>query len=373
MANSSDQGVGLVTKRVFESSSFQLLSGRTIRDVRLGYETFGTLNASGDNAVLITHYFSGTSHCAGRYSEADLEPGYWDSLIGPGRAIDTDRFFVVSVDSLCNVNARDPRVVTTGPASIDPDTGVPYALRFPLISIHDLVHAQHVVLRSLGVRSLHAVCGPSMGAMQALAWATVFPDMVQRVLAAIPSRIESDPYLIARVGSWIAPILRDPNWNRGSYYQGLPPEAGLADAFRLITLDALHYEWADRTFGRRRQDPDRDPAASLENHFAIESSINELAHTRARVSDANSLLYIAKAVQTFSIRSDLEKIRARVLCLPARSDLLLYPSYAASTATALREAGVQVESLTLDGGGGHLDGLHVIAQAASTIRRFLDV
>ncbi|MCM2282190.1 MAG: homoserine O-acetyltransferase [Bdellovibrionaceae bacterium] len=368
----SHSGVGLVSKRLFKTDEFKLVSGRTIRNVQLGYETYGRLNERGDNTILVTHYFTGTSHCAGRYTDADLEPGYWDTLIGPGRALDTDRFFVVSIDSFCNVNSLDPHVMTTGPASLDPETEKPYGLRFPLISMQDLVRSQRLVLQSLGIEKLHAVCGPSMGAMQALEWAATFPNAVDRVLAVIPGNVESDPYLIARIRSWMMPILHDPHWNNGDYYDGPRPERGLADSLRLITLDALHYNWADRTFGRRPQSPQRDPASALENLFAVESAVDDIACMRARVADANSVLYIAKMVQAFNVRSRLADIRAKVLCLPVSTDLLLFPAYAAATVTALREAGVRAESFTLESPFGHLDGLHHIVQATDTIRRFLN-
>lgn len=368
----ADPGVGLVSKQTFSAAEFKLTSGHIVQDLNLGYETYGKLNERGDNAILITHYFTGNSHCAGRYSETDIEVGYWDALIGPGRAIDTERFFVVSVDSLCNIGARDPRVITTGPASVDPTSGKPYGLRFPLVSIQDFVHSQRLVLQSLGVERLHAVCGPSMGAMQALEWGATFPELTPRVLAVIPGQVEADAYLIARVGSWMLPVLRDPNWKNGEYYDGPFPETGLADALRQITLDTLHYDWAARIFDRRPHDANKHPAAAIENRFAIETAISDVASVRARTADANSLLYLAKCVQTFSLRPRLQNIRSKVLILPASSDLLLFPAYGSSTFDTLRGLGLEVQLQTLEGTGGHLDGLYAISRAQDTIRRFLD-
>src|SRR5579863_4740844 len=168
----------IVEKKVFELPEFQTSTGQLIRNVRIGWESYGTLNADRSNAILIAHYFSGTSHAAGRYAKEDVFPGYWDALIGPGKAIDTDRYFVFSSDTLVNLNARDPYVVTTGPASINPDTGTTYDLNFPLVTISDFVAVQRALVDHLGIRKLHAVMGPSMGGLQTLAWAVAYPDMM---------------------------------------------------------------------------------------------------------------------------------------------------------------------------------------------------
>src|SRR3954453_658547 len=175
----------LVEKEIFELPSYTTLHGATIRDVRIGWESYGALNGLRDNAVLVTHYFSGTSHAAGRYKPDDPLPGYWDAIIGPGKAIDTDKYFVLSSDTLVNMNVKDPNVVTTGPASIDPRTGKPYGMRFPIVTIRDFVNVQKALLDSLGIRRLHAVMGASMGCLQAMEWASAYPDMMQRVIAVI--------------------------------------------------------------------------------------------------------------------------------------------------------------------------------------------
>lgn len=139
--------------------------------MKVGYETYGRLSAAKDNAIFIPHMFLGTSHAAGKYAPDDPAPGYWDAIIGPGRPIDTDKYFVVSADALANTNARDQHVVTTGPASIDPATGRPYGTSFPMIALRDSVNLHKALLDHLGVRKLQAVAGWSMGAMQAFDWA----------------------------------------------------------------------------------------------------------------------------------------------------------------------------------------------------------
>lgn len=237
VAARAGEALGLVEKKVFTMPSLTTLGGKTIRDVRIGFESYGELNARGDNAILIAHYFSGTSHAAGMYAPTDAEPGYWDAIIGPGKAIDTNRYFVVSADTLANLNTGDPYMVTTGPASINPDTGKPYGMTFPIVTIRDFVSVQKALLDSLGVRKLHAVAGPSMGSMQAMEWAVAYPDMVERVVAVIPAGLEADPYLVATLNVWMAPIRLDPAWNNGDYYGNAAPSKGLAMALKAITLN----------------------------------------------------------------------------------------------------------------------------------------
>jgi len=146
-----------------------------IKDAKVGWEAYGELNEAKDNVVLITHFFSGTSHAAGRYAEDDAAPGYWDYLIGPGKPIDTDEFYVISWDTLVNLNVGLPDVVTTGPASTDPDTGRPYGMEFPIVTIRDFVNVQNALLESLGITRLDAVMGASMGALQGYEWRPPIP------------------------------------------------------------------------------------------------------------------------------------------------------------------------------------------------------
>src|SRR3954452_20699376 len=157
----------IVEKKVFELQHFTTSRGATLKSVRIGWESYGELNADGPNTVLIPHFFSATSHAAGRYSPADEASGYWDAIIGPGKAIDTDRYFVLSSDTLVNINVHDPMVTTTGPASLNPDTGEPHGMSFPVVSIRDFINVQKLLVESLGIQKLRAVIGPSMGALQA--------------------------------------------------------------------------------------------------------------------------------------------------------------------------------------------------------------
>lgn len=175
----------LVQKQQLQLAQLTTQSGAVLKQVKVGWEAYGSLNADKSNVILITHYFSGTSHAAGKYRSTDAAAGYWDSIIGPGKAIDTNQFYVLSVDSLANLNAFSPDVITTGPASLNPDTGKPYGLTFPVVTIRDFVEVQKALLDQLGIKKLYAVIGPSMGSFQAIEWAVSYPEKVERLMPVI--------------------------------------------------------------------------------------------------------------------------------------------------------------------------------------------
>ena len=147
----------IVEKKTFTLEEFTLISGKKIAPVKIGYETYGTLASAKDNVILICHFFSGNSHAAGKYAATDKVPGYWDKIIGPGKPFDTTKYFIVSSDTLCNMNPKNPKVITTGPASNDPKTGKPYGMSFPMVTIRDFVNLQYELLKSLGVKKLQVV------------------------------------------------------------------------------------------------------------------------------------------------------------------------------------------------------------------------
>jgi homoserine O-acetyltransferase len=369
----------IVQKRVFELDHLDLFCGTTLGQVRVGYETYGTLSPNKDNAILICHHFSGTSHAAGRYDEIEEIPGYWDAVIGPGKPFDTHRYFVVSSDTLCNINVKDPRVVTTGPASINPRTGRPYGTSFPILTIRDFVNVQHALISSLGIRRLHAVAGPSMGGFQALEWAIAYPEMVARVVVVI-SAGELHPWVIMMPGRVAETAIRlDPNWQNGDYYGKAEPFEGLALAFVVLTMIAKSQLWADRTVGRALADPGRSPFEGLENRFLIEAEIEKTAKERAKLVDANSYIYLAKAGALYragvgfgSLEEALERIRAKVLLIPCSSDLFLPPYQSQQLLGALRRAGVNASSFELDSDGGHLAGVLEIHKASQALRNFVE-
>ncbi len=367
---------GIVEKKTFSIAAYTTVGGTTIKNVRVGYETYGTLNAGKDNVILVAHFYSGNSHAAGRYTETDPTPGYWDAVIGSGKPVDTDRFLVVSSDTLVNLNVKDPKTITTGPASINPDTGRPYGMSFPIVTMRDFVNVQKALLDSLGVKKLHAVMGASMGAIQSFEWAAAYPDVVERIVPVIGAA-ELNAYGIGWLNVWAAPIMLDPRWKGGDYYGKEEPVEGLALALKTVTLHARHYGWASSAFGRKWVAADRDPAKSWDNKFAIEETLDKIALARARVSDANSFLYLAKANQLFvtghrgSLEEGLRDVRANVLLVPAKSDLLLFPDYSRQVAEILKKQGKPVQYFEIEGEGGHLDGVVSIAKAGEVIRKFL--
>jgi homoserine O-acetyltransferase/O-succinyltransferase len=370
------QDIGLVEKKVFSMPSYTTAGGKTIRDVKVGWESYGTLNATRDNVIIVPHFFSGNSHAAGKYKAEDVAPGYWNAIIGPGKPIDTDKFFVVSVDSLVNVNTKDPNTTTTGPATVNPETGKPYGMSFPIVTMRDFVNVQKALLDSLGVRKVHAAVGASMGALQSIEWASAYPDFVDRLVPVLGAG-EASAWVIGRLHLWADPILMDPNWNNGDYYGKAEPVAGLAVALKLVTIDAQHWDWADKAFGRKWADAAKDPAAAFENKYQIQQILDNSGGARAKASDANSFLYLVKANQLFvaghaaSPEEGLAKIKAKTLFLPAKGDLLIAPGYSHKAAEILKKQGKSAEVIEIAGDRGHLDGLFAIGSVGEPLRKFL--
>lgn len=367
----------LVEKKVFEIAAYTTVGGQRIAPVRIGYETYGKLNSARDNVILICHYFGGTSHAAGRYA-ADAPRGYWDSLIGPGKVFDTDRYFIVSTDTLSNINAKDPKVITTGPATVDPATGKPYGMTFPIVRIRDFVRVQYELLRSLGIRKLQCVTGLSMGGFQALEWAVTYPDFVLRVIPVVASP-RSQAWTIGWLGLWAEAVMLDPRWNKGDYYGREEPKAGLAHSYKIIVAIAGSYWSVDKHFRRTWADADRDPAAAMENRFAFEAALDQIAAAGTRYVDANSLLYLAKACQLHDIgfgygsyEEALSRIRARVLMVPVSTDILIPPYHSRQFVEAVNKAGGKASVFEIPSWQGHTGSiLGDMAKVEIEIRAFL--
>ncbi|MCX8505787.1 MAG: homoserine O-acetyltransferase [Alphaproteobacteria bacterium] len=361
----------LTTKKIFQMPSYGTVSGKALKNVAVGYETYGTLNAKGDNAIFVAHFFSGTSHAAGKYSDTDKATGYWDSIIGEGKAIDTRKFYVISADTLSNLNTKDPNVTTTGPSSINPDTGKPYGMAFPIISYKDSVRVHKALLDQLGVKHLYAVAGASGGSIQAMEWAVLYPEFVDRVIHVIGPGFAMPSWSLALLEAWSAPITADTNWNNGDYYGKVEPLAGVAQSLKLVTLTARNWGWADANFGNKLATEGKNPADSMDNKFAIEATLVKAGAARAVTTDANNFLYMTKANQLYNVEADISKIKAKILFIPAKSDLVFPPQYARAAYDKFKAMGKSAEYFELDGSGGHLDGLFIVNQAAEIIRKFL--
>lgn len=366
---------GIVEKKVFTLPSYATVGGKNIPYTRVGYETYGTLNAAKDNAILITHFYSGNSHAAGKYKADDKVPGYWDNIIGAGKPIDTNKFFVLAVDSLVNLNVKDGYTVTTGPATVNPETGKPWGMSFPVVTIRDFVNVQKLLVDSMGIKKLHAVIGASMGSFQAYEWASAYPDMVARVVPVIPNG-EADAFTLGWIDLWAEPIRLDPNWNKGDYYGKAEPMAGLTAALKIVTLHARHPQWAD-TIGRKWADDKKDPGQSLDNRFAMETWLEQAAAARAAVADANHFLYLARANQLFvtghkgSLEEGFKAIKAKILLLPSSNDLLLTTDKARKDRDQLKALGKNVDYAEIDGPLGHLNGVAFMPKVGDKLAKFL--
>jgi len=328
-----------------------LTLGGELPEVRVCYETYGALNPARDNAVYICHALSGDSHVA-RHDASDA-PGWWDIAVGPGRAIDTDRFFVICANVLGGCRG------TTGPASVDPRTGRPYGGDFPRIAVADMVEVQKRLLDALGVARLHAVIGGSMGGMMALTWAVRHPERVDRaVLLATTHRLSSQALSFDIVGR--NAIFKDPHYAGGQYYdQDVKPDHGLAIARMIGHVTYLSDRTMSRKFDPDREHP-RDVAYAYEKEFSVGSYLAYQGGRFVERFDANSYVALSLAMDQFNLGRDyggldaaLARIRARVLVASFRTDWLFPPAHSRSIVDALLAAGKEVSYLDVDSDCGH--------------------
>lgn len=264
--------------------------GGTLREFDIAFETWGTLNKDKSNAVLLHTGLSASSHA--HSTEINTQPGWWEKFIGPGCAVDTDKYFVICTNVLGGCYG------STGPSSIDPADGQNYATRFPILTIDDMVRAQFRLLDHLDIGKLYASVGSSMGGMLSLAAGVLFPDRVVQI-ASISGCARSHPYSIAMRHTQRQVLMMDPNWNRGFYYGKVPPHHGMKLAREIATVTYRSGpEWEQR-FGRRRADPSKPPALCPD--FLIETYLDHAGEKFNLTYDANSLLYVSKAMDLFDL------------------------------------------------------------------------
>jgi len=372
LASSSAFAQLLTEKKFFTLPQYTTAGGKTIKNVRVGYETYGKLNAAGDNAIFVAHFFSGTSHAAGRYKADEKAAGYWDAIIGPGKAIDTDKYFVVSADTLANLNVKSPMVGTTGPATVNPDTGKPYGSSFPVVSMKDSVRVHKALVDSLGIKKLKAVAGASGGSIQAMEWGAEYPQLVERVIHVIGPGLDVHPYVIGLLDLWMMPIRMDPNWKGGDYFGGAEPNEGVAQSLKTVTLTALHFGWAEKVHGYKWASEGKNPQDAMGNLFAIEDSLYKTGQARAGATDAAHFVWMAKANQLYNLEKEQSRIKAKVLFLPATTDMIFPPALSRKAAEKLKAQGNEVELYEIEGTSGHLDGLFSIGKVADRIKAFLE-
>lgn len=351
-----------------EFPALPLDCGETLTNVQAAYESWGELDDAKANAILVLHAFTGDAHAAGIDHEG--KPGWWANMIGPGKAFDTDKYFVFCVNVLGGCKG------STGPSSNDPATGKPYGLKFPGITIGDMVRLQKLVVEHLGIRKLLAVSGGSMGGMQALQWAVDYPEMVEACIPiATTARHSAQQIAFNETGRQA--IVADPDFNGGDYYEGKPPARGLSVARMVGHITYMSDESMREKFGRRLRDRESF-SFGFDIDFEVESYLRYRGAQFVNRFDANSYLYITKAMDYFDLTSGkgslaaaLEPANCRFLVISFTSDWL-YPSYQSlEIANALRARNHDVTYCELSSSYGHDAFLVDVGEQTEIVRGFL--
>jgi homoserine O-acetyltransferase len=387
--------VGTVETRYHDlASPLTLDCGQTLQSVRVAYETYGTLSPARDNVILVCHALSGDAHAAGFARQPPAEStrdgfgaedrdgtagrglGWWDGMIGPGKAFDTDRFFVVSTNLLGGCRG------TTGPSSINPSTGKRYGSDFPVITVADMVRLERAFLEELGIDRLAAVAGGSLGGMQAFEWAVLYPDRVEAIVA-IASTHALQPQGVAWNAIARNAITADPDWLGGHYYEtGRAPNAGMGVARMVGHITYLSAKSLGDKFGRRLQFADDIRYTLTQPEFAVENYLRHQADSFVKRFDANTYLYTSRALTYFDLarqygRGNLTEavkpIAARTLLIAFSSDWLYPPAGSEELAAALRANGKAVEVHIIEAPYGHDCFLLEEARQTPMIRGFLGI
>jgi len=345
-----------------------LESGERLGPITLAYETYGSLNSDHSNAVLVVHALSGDAHAAGLHS-GDKDPGWWDNMIGPGKGLDTDKYFVICSNVIGGCKG------STGPASINPNTGYPYGTDFPTVTIGDMVNAQEHLLDHLGIKQLLSVVGGSMGGMQVLEWLTWHSE---RIRSAIPIATAShhSPQQIAFNEVGRQAIISDPNWKGGHYYGGTLPTHGLAVARMVGHITYMSDQSMQEKFGRRFKT--ERSQKNFAPDFEVEGYLNYRGQNFVKRFDANSYLYITKSLDYFDAfkgKKPAEVLagnRAKVLVIAFKSDWL-YPSYQSQAIVrACKTAGMDVSYCEIESTYGHDAFLLEAEEETHLIKYFLE-
>jgi len=369
--NKHGKSVGIVETQYFvfayPPDELILESGKKIGPVTLAYETYGKLNAQKSNAILICHALSGDAHAAG-FHQGEQKPGWWDDMIGPGKAFDTDKYFVICSNVLGGCKG------STGPSSINPKTGRHYGLDFPAITIGDMVNAQRHLIDYLGIDCLLSVAGGSMGGMQVLEWLVSYPD---RIRSAIPiaTAIRHSPQQIAFNEVGRQAIMSDPNWKGGYYYGGLLPAKGLAVARMIGHITYMSDISMEKKFSRRIKNGN----SKDNSKFEVEEYLHYRGNSFVKRFDANSYLYITRAMDYFDAAKGKnlwevfkKNINVKVLVIAFKSDWL-YPAYQSKEiAKACKIAGLDATYCEIDSTYGHDAFLLETEEEAHLIKHFLE-
>jgi homoserine O-acetyltransferase len=367
----TNQGVGVVETKYFHSASppneLILETGEKLGPVTVAYETYGQLNDQRSNAILILHALSGDAHAAG-FHKGDEKPGWWDDMIGPGKAFDTNKYFVICSNVLGGCKG------TTGPSSVNPETGRKYGLDFPIISILDMVNVQKHLIDHLQIDQLLSVAGGSMGGMQVLEWFVSYPDRLRSAIV-IATAAKHSPQQIAFHEVGRQAIMADPHWKEGHYYGGHSPAKGLAVARMVGHITYMSEVSMAEKFGRRLSHNGK-PCK-----FSIDFEVEEYLHSRGdhfvKRFDANSYLYITKAIDAFDVSRGKELYevfkgnKAKVLVLGFKSDWL-YPAFQSrDIVKACKLAGVDTTYCEIDSTYGHDAFLIEVEEETHLVKHFL--
>jgi homoserine O-acetyltransferase len=347
-------GVGRVqTQRVMlfeEDRPLALATGATLAPVQVAYETYGTLDPDGGNAVFVCHALTGDAHAAGHHGDPEKR-GWWDTIIGPGRPLDTERFFVICPNLLGGCSG------TTGPASSDPATGRAHGLRFPMLTVRDLVTVHRALLRHLGITRLHAAIGGSLGGMQALQWALDQPEQVERaVLVCASARLSAQNIALTAVTR--AAIMGDPDFQNGDYLDGpRRPRLGLSVARRVGHITYLSAESMRRKFDRARREGPRAPM-SFSSDFEVEHYLDHQGDSFLERFDALSYLYLTRLMDYFEPFAEqpppaLERVSTRVLAISFDTDWRFGAEHSRQIVDSLRAGGVEARHVDVASPWGH--------------------
>ena len=344
--------------------------GRSLSPITQAYETYGELSPERDNAVLIFHALTGDAHAAGYHDPSDRRPGWWDIMVGPGKAFDTDRYFVICINVLGGCRG------STGPSSVNPQTGAPYGLEFPILTLSDMVRAQERLISHLGIERLLCVVGGSMGGMMALDWAVRYPARVASVIAiATTARLTAQGIAFNEVGRQA--IMADPDWRRGDYYGQRSPEAGLAVARMIAHITYLSNQQMHHKFGRRLQDREA-LGYDFGTEFQVESYLRYQGNAFVRRFDANTYLYITKAIDYFDIANGqgslvqaFEAFQAEALVVSFSSDWLFPTEQSRELVRALQANGVPTTFTEIESDYGHDAFFLPNAELSDTVTGFL--
>ncbi len=367
----NEKNVGIVKTEYFTfaepPNQMVLESGERLGPITLAYETYGKLNKEKSNAILVLHALSGDAHAAG-FHEGDSKPGWWDGMIGPGKALDTEKYFVISSNVIGGCKG------STGPSSINPETKRPYGLDFPIITIGDMVNAQIHLIEKFGIKKLLSVIGGSMGGMQVLQWMYSYPH---RINSAIPiaTTLRHNPQQIAFNEIGRQAIMADPNWNNGNYYGHSPPSKGLAIARMIGHVTYISAFAMNEKFGRRIKE--NKEYQKFDPEFEVEYYLRYKGDSFVKRFDANSYLYITKAMDHFDLLKNktidevFKDLNAKVLVISFKSDWLYPPEQSLEIVRACQLAGVDVSYHEINSNYGHDSFLVDIKEQSEIIKNFL--